>query len=381
MTRRHILVSSVLVLLAPLVRLHGQKGSAVEQQLIAADRSYFEALAGPHPDMDRLQRLLGPEYTHVDQDGSEPRADVLKEVEHLSNLSFQYDKPQAVALSPTAGYVIADVHYSWPFNGSFDKEHKRTTTVFALRDGRWIATLHTELSIFDDREEILAHPEDSNADLIAMRRLRTDVISEVRIPGYAPFPFYPVSFDAATAISFSDGHGAHEADFRTLPPPMQQVWNQWASYTKDEPSGEALFKDMFYRFFFVHELGHLISGRVVDGLPAAESKQVAANMRANAIEKELMPNRIAVAWFREHDPRYLARLVSDFRVIEAHLPNPVPQGSDPKRYFTQNYLKLSADPVAYGWYQLYMVITVYDEPPKSFQQILDTLPKVQYNQN
>ena len=82
MTRARILICFALDLWSPFV-LHWQKESVVEQQFIAADRSYFEALAGPHPDMTSLKRLLGPEYTHVDQDGSEARADVLKEVEHL----------------------------------------------------------------------------------------------------------------------------------------------------------------------------------------------------------------------------------------------------------------------------------------------------------
>jgi len=107
------------------------------------------AARGPHPDMDRLQRLLGPEYIHIDQDGPEPRAEVLREIEKLRGLSFQYNNPHAVMVSPTGGYVVADVHYSWPFNGSLDKEHKRTTTVLALREGRWVATLHTELSILN----------------------------------------------------------------------------------------------------------------------------------------------------------------------------------------------------------------------------------------
>ena len=161
---------------------------------------------------------------------------------------------------------------------------------------------------------------------------------------------------------------------------MQQVWTQWASYTTDEPSGDALFRDMFYRFFLVHELGHCIAGRVIAGLPDMEGKQAGANMAANAIEKELVPNRLAVAWFREHDPQYLSRLVANFRRIQAHLPNPVPAGTDPKAYFTQNYLKLASDPVAYGWYQLYMVLSVYDEPANSFQQVLNTLPALRYTE-
>jgi hypothetical protein len=356
-----------------------QTGNGVEQQLLAADRSYYEAMAQAKPDMEKLQHLLGPEYTDVSATGIGTREELLSSVQYVSNMTFEYKDAHAVALSPTTGYVFADVRYTWRFNGSAVAEHKMTTTVFALREGRWVATLHTETPVTNGREEILAKPEDSNPDLIALRQLEAQVISQVRIPGYAPFPLYPVALDAGTAVSFSNQHGAHEADFSTLPPQMQQVWVQWASYTKDEPSGEALFKDMFYRFFFVHELGHLIARRVREGLPDAERKKVMANEENNLMEGELAANRISVAWFREHDPAYLARLVADFRVIQARLPNPVPQGADPKRYFSENYRKLGADPIAYGWYQLYMVITVYDEVPKTFQQTMDALPALQYD--
>jgi hypothetical protein len=357
-----------------------QSGPGVDQQLIAADRSYYEALGDAKADMDGLQRLLGTEYIEVNATGVETRDDLLRGVRHVSHLTFDYKDAHAVALSPTSGYVYADVRYTWSFNGSPVTEHKMTTTVFAMRDGRWIATLHTETPVTNSREEILATPEDSNPDLIALRQLEAQVIAQVRIPGYAPFPLYPVALDAGTAVSFSNQHGAHEAVFGTLPPPMQQVWIQWASYTKDEPSGEALFKDMFYRFFFVHELGHLMARRVAQGLPDAEREKVMANAEANLMEGELAANRISVAWFREHDPGYLARLVADFRLIQARLPNPVPQGADPKRYFSENYQKLGADPVAYGWYQLYMVITVCDEAPKTFQQTMNALPALHYDE-
>ena len=53
-------------------------------------------------------------------------------------------------------------------------------------------------------------------------------------------------------------------------------------------------------------------------------------------------------------------------------------GLDPSRYFSDNYETLGVDPVAYGWFQLYMVISVCDEPAKSFQQIMDGLPSVRY---
>ncbi len=364
-------------LLWPTTLLHAEAAVSAEQQLIEADRTLFVDMAGPHPDQEKYAHALAPEYLDVEDGEVHPRVEVLGWIAKLTDFNFQYDNPHAVVLSPTSGYVIADVHYSF----AYVKEHKLMTTEFVLRDGRWLATLHTEMPFENDRDAILATPADSNPDQTAMQQLATTVMSQVRVPGYAPFPLFPVFFDAGTGVSFSNRKGVHEADFSMLPPPMQQLWTSWASDTRDEPSGEALFKDMFYRFFLVHELGHLIAGRVMQGLPEVDRKQVLANESANASEKELVANRIALAWFREHDPQYLAGLVADFRLIQAKLPNPVPPGANANHYLTQNYLKLAADPLAYGWYQLNMVISVYDEPARSFHQVLDTLPALRYTED
>jgi len=48
-------------------------------------------------------------------------------------------------------------------------------------------------------------------------------------------------------------------------------------------------------------------------------------------------------------------------------------------FFTREYDKLTEDPNAYGWFQLQMVISVYDERPTiSFQQAIDRLPTENY---
>jgi hypothetical protein len=107
---------------------------------------------------------------------------------------------------------------------------------------------------------------------------------------------------------------------------------------------------------------------------------------AKALERylaEVTPTKRPSTQISDHgransDPEYLTRLVGDFRRIEAKLPNPVPAGLDPRRYFSDNYDKLGVDPVAYGWFQLYMVISAYDEPARSFQQIMDALPSFRY---
>ena len=356
--------------------------STEQEALIAADRGILDAMSGPKSNAEKVSQLLAPEYMDVEDGAAHSRAEVLKWEAERTDFSYQYENPRAVVVSPAFGYVIADVHYAQPYHGSPERFHKLNTTAFALRDRKWLATLHEELGMDTDREDVLATPADSDPSLIAMRKLAEDVMAHVHVPGYGPFPFYPVMLDAGTAISYSiwtgDRPTAHEADFATLPPPMQQVWNEWASYTTDEPTGAALFKDMFYKFFLVHELGHLISHRVIVGLPAAQRKETEENLTRNLLSGEYEANRIALSWFLDSDPEYLKRLIRDFRLIESHLPNPVPVGADPRRYFSDNYDRLGVDPVAYGWFQLYMVISVYDEPAKSFQQAMDGLPNVRY---
>lgn len=161
-----------------------------------------------------------------------------------------------------------------------------------------------------------------------------------------------IRIDAGRTLSFYDngtGNVVHEEYWEKAPLPEQTTFNQWATYTGDESSGRQLFQDMFYRFFFVHELGHWM--------------------------------RISVAWWREHDQAYLAKLVNDFRKIQRKLPTPVPKREDTRAFFTSEYDKLSEDPNAYGWFQLQMVISAYDEQPAmSFQQAIDKLPTENYDE-
>lgn len=84
-------------------------------------------------------------------------------------------------------------------------------------------------------------------------------------------------------------------------------------------------------------------------------------------------NRLTVAWYREHDPNYLATFKDDLSSILKVLPNPVPTSQDERTYFTANYEKLGSDPQAYGWFQLKLVLRAYDEPPVTFQQALKAL--------
>jgi hypothetical protein len=193
-----------------------------------------------------------------------------------------------------------------------------------------------------------------------------------------------IRIDAGPTLSSYDngtGNVVHEEYWEKVPLPEQATFNQWATYTGDEPSGRQLFQDMFYRFFFVHELGHWMQDQVLNQRHDAKAETAKKNANTARWSYETVANRISVAWWREHDQAYLIRLVDDFRKIQGKLPTPVPKGEDPRAFFTRDYDKLTEDPNAYGWFQLQMVISAFDEQPAmSYQQALDKLPSENYDQ-
>lgn len=387
--RSLLLIATALFLLAPAAApvafaappdalpVHQQAG--LQQQLIAADRALLDLTAGPHPDVEKYQQMLAPDYVDIEFGVVYSRQEDIDQVKVMRDFSIDYKNPQAVVLSPTSGYVLADVRYSGVVNGGGIQNHVLSTTVYSLESGRWLARLQMAEPFTAKPKSTVSVP-DSDPTLVALRALAAEVEAKVHVPGYPAFTPPKVMLDAGMGVSYFsyDDQTVHETQFADLPPPMQGFWNQWAAYTTDQANGKALFDDMFHRFFFVHELGHWMASQVIAGLPDNEMSMVGKNEAGHKWEREVAANRIAVAWYREHDPQYLARLVKDFRLIQSHLPDPVPAGIDKKTYFTDNYRKLGTDPLAYGWYQLQMVLIVYDEPARSFQQVLDALPKNRY---
>ncbi len=218
-----------------------------------------------------------------------------------------------------------------------------------------------------------------DADLQALNAIAADFQSRVHVPGVADSAFEPlptIRIYTTPPFSFYEKRTVTEGRFRELPPPVQQSIERWAKLTSDQPSGEALFRDMFYRFFFAHELGHWVQNRMLVTHENFKGESFKAD--EDFYQEEIQSNRIAVAWWREHDPAYLDHLIAEFRQIESHLPNPVPVGQEKIQYFNEQYAKLGNDPNAYGWYQLDLVLTAYGQPKESFQQVLEALPRVQY---
>jgi hypothetical protein len=120
--------------------------------------------------------------------------------------------------------------------------------------------------------------------------------------------------------------------------------------------------------------------QILDQRRDAKAEVAKKNADTARWQYETVANRISVAWWRAHDKAYLTKLVNDFRTIQRKLPTPVPQGEDARVFFTREYDKLTEDPNAYGWFQLQMVISAYDEQPAmTFQQAIDKLPTENYD--
>ena len=116
-------------------------------ELIAADRGIWEAISSSHRNIAEVSKALAPDYIDVDSGVRHPREEVLKYLQGLTEFSFQYGRARAYLLSPTTGYVIAELSYSSVQNGQAATGKVLTTTVFSKEHDQWIAHLHTEMDI------------------------------------------------------------------------------------------------------------------------------------------------------------------------------------------------------------------------------------------
>ena len=224
------------------------------------------------------------------------------------------------------------------------------------------------------QRDLLLEEEQALAAKVEARTQINDFDLKTRAP--------KVRIDAGPGLSYYDmgtGNVVHEERWENVPAPIRATFDRWAEYAGDQPNGRQLFREMFHRFFLVHELGHWMEDQVLEQRRDKTAATARRNAKTARWRYESVANEISIAWWREHDPAYLATLMHDLRTIQAKLPNPVPAGEDARQYFTRQYSKLAEDPNAYGWFQLRMVILAFDERPSStFQQAIDKLPAEDY---
>ena len=139
---------------------------------------------------------------------------------------------------------------------------------------------------------------------------------------------------------------------------QKKLFFHLAGPNADDQAAHRVFDHGTYRWVFVHELGHWWQACI----DSAKNK--------SHYQREYDANRIAAAYWREHDPALLQGLAAGFTHILAGAPNPVPAGETPEEYFNANYEKL-AHSSDYVWFQARMVTDVNAEtPPPTFASAL-----------
>jgi hypothetical protein len=125
-----------------------------------------------------------------------------------------------------------------------------------------------------------------------------------------------------------------------------------------EEAARAEFETGVHHWVFVHELGHWWQAcrGVVDG--------------KEHYRREFEADRIAAAYWQEHDPEVVVHQRAVFETLLKRTPNPVPEGQRVEAYFDANYDKLGPTPV-YIWFQARMCVTAFEEKPApTFAQAL-----------
>lgn len=150
-------------------------------------------------------------------------------------------------------------------------------------------------------------------------------------------------------LTFFDGN------YKTISLPM---WEQLSPDFKhfftsgiavDETEGKKIFGLFFNGFYLAHELGHgwqyINEGDLIPGY-----------------SNEYFANEVAILWWRKQGRlKELMQCYDYARSILAVLKNPVPPGSSPENYFTQNYMQVVTDPYVYGYMQFRQFVKIYED--------------------
>jgi len=147
----------------------------------------------------------------------------------------------------------------------------------------------------------------------------------------------------------------HELSTINLPLWSQVIEPQKAFFTelnKSKSKGEEMFGLFFNGFYIIHELGH--------GTDFYLTKK-ANRKNLDFYEGEYLANQIAIAYWQEAGyEKELQKCYQYALKFTKQLPNPVPKGEDPLKFFNTNYDELSKDPFKYGYYQFKQFVEIYE---------------------
>jgi hypothetical protein len=197
------------------------------------------------------------------------------------------------------------------------------------------------------------------AVLARLTRLRAAFLTRIDAEGYALCP--------APQIELADpptfGHYLAErnvvliASWSHLSVPQRQAFEEMARTLGGRVPAQSVFENGTHRWVFVHELGHWW--------------QACRHLtRPESYGAENGANRIALAFWREREPRFAAGIVEGFEALLGSTPSLLPPGQPAQAYFEANFRAI-AQGDAYSWFQGKMIVELAAEtPPPSFHRAL-----------
>jgi hypothetical protein len=152
--------------------------------------------------------------------------------------------------------------------------------------------------------------------------------------------------------------GSYDSDTNTFTSP---AWQQLGSEEQSlfyravgpdarEADARAEFELGVHHWVVVHELGHwweACRGMIDHG---------------DHYGFELEADKIAAAYWNEHDPSVISHQQAVFQAIVQNWPSPLPVGQAQDAFFNKNYETLGPTP-AYFWFQAQMCLTAFAQKP------------------
>lgn len=187
--------------------------------------------------------------------------------------------------------------------------------------------------------------------------LQSNFVNEIKSFGYKP-RLQPPQIVIDNPRSFGNYDDSlnilHSSEWMAQPNEAKAFFNALAKPLGGGETGEDVFNKAAHKWIFIHEMGHWWrTSQKMDTLP---------------YDEETAANRIAIAYWREHDPEFMNFMMRIFQNVVNTLPNPVPAGQSERDYFNKNYNALPGGD-AYSWYQSEMIVNAYKEKPVlSFKQ-------------
>jgi hypothetical protein len=192
-------------------------------------------------------------------------------------------------------------------------------------------------------------------DRVVKKRLtavRNQFIRRILAEGYTPsLPAPSIILGPTEAFGNYDekSNTVHMSTWASISSDDRDMFQRIARAHGGSETAEQAFERGTYRWVFVHELGHWW-------------QQSRHQVRPNSWVEENGANRIAMAFWNEQDPRFMADLTAGFTHLRQAIPDPVPPGQSRQAYLDAHFVEIGPTS-AYTWYQADMIVGLSAESP------------------